>query len=105
MRPPGPSLTDDRMLDGNRHLDEVLSDSGERLARQIVAVRLDAARPAISQPVEAGEISPAAPKRCNQRTALAILTPKRLAAALRDIPSLTTVSTTHLRRSSASAIP
>ena len=31
----------------------------------------------------AGEISPLAQKRCSQRTALAMLTPKRLAAALR----------------------
>src|SRR5271166_1503617 len=58
-----------------------------------------------SPPVAAGEISPVAAKRCNQRTALAILTPKRLAAALRDIPPSTTASTTRLRRSSESAIP
>src|SRR5271166_4354646 len=58
-----------------------------------------------SPPVGAGEISPVAAKRCNQRTALAILTPKRLAAALRDIPPSTTASTTRLRRSSESAIP
>ena len=39
-----------------------------------------------SPPVAAGEISPLAQKRCSQRTALAMLTPKRLAAALRDRP-------------------
>ena len=39
-----------------------------------------------SPPVGAGEISPLALKRATQRTALAMLIPKRLAAALRDIP-------------------
>src|SRR5271166_5231200 len=58
-----------------------------------------------SPPVGAGEISPVAPKRVTQRTALAMLTPKRLAAALRDSPPKTTASTTRLRRSSESAIP
>src|SRR5271165_3544536 len=57
-----------------------------------------------SPPVGAGEISPVAAKRCNQRTALAILTPKRFAAALRDMPPSVTASTTRLRRSSDSAI-
>ena len=51
-------------------------------------MRLDAAGPAIP-PVGAGEISPLAPKRCSQPTALAMLTPKRLAAALRDRPPTT----------------
>ncbi len=41
-------------------------------------------------PVGAGEISPLALKRATQRTALAMLTPKRLAAALRDMPPSTT---------------
>src|SRR5271167_4562463 len=58
-----------------------------------------------SPPVGAGEISPLAQKRCSQRTALAMLTPKRLAAALRDRPPWTTASTTRSRRSSDSAIP
>ena len=40
-----------------------------------------------SPPVGAGEISPLALKRATQRTALAMLTPKRLAAALRDMPA------------------
>jgi hypothetical protein len=44
-------------------------------------------------------------KRVTQRTALAMLTPKRLAAALRDSRPKTTASTTRLRRSSESAIP
>jgi hypothetical protein len=43
-------------------------------------------------------------KRQTQRTAVAMLTPKRFAAALRDKPSSTTESTTRLRRSSESAI-
>ncbi len=34
----GPSLADDRMLDGNRHLDDVLPGVGERFAGQAVAV-------------------------------------------------------------------
>src|SRR5277367_1523576 len=58
-----------------------------------------------SPPVGVGEISPVAPKRCNHRTALAMLTPKRLAAALRDMPSRATASITRLRRSSEIAIP
>jgi hypothetical protein len=37
-----------------------------------------------SPPLGAGEISPFAWNRATQRTALAMLTPKRLAAALRD---------------------
>src|ERR1035438_10808917 len=57
-----------------------------------------------SPPVGAGEISPLALKRATQRTALAILTPKRLAAALRDILPSTTAPTTRSRRSSESAI-
>src|SRR5208337_2325991 len=56
-------------------------------------------------PVGAGEISPLALKRATQRTALAMLTPKRLAAALRDMPPSTTAPTTRSRRSSESAIP
>jgi len=40
-----------------------------------------------SPPVGAGEISPVARNRGNQRTALAMLTPNHLAAALRDLPS------------------
>ena len=44
-------------------------------------------------------------KRATQRTALAMLTPKRLAAALRDMPPSTTALTTRWRRSSESAIP
>ena len=43
-----------------------------------------------SPPVGAGEISPLAQKRYSQRTALAMLTPKRLAAALRDRPPTNT---------------
>src|SRR5271157_4567562 len=39
-----------------------------------------------SPPIEQGEIPPVALKRATQRTALAMLTPKRLAAALRDMP-------------------
>src|SRR5208282_2432094 len=58
-----------------------------------------------SPPVGAGEISPLALKRATQRTALAMLTPKRLAAALRDMPPSTTAPTTRSRRSSESAIP
>src|SRR5271157_4462963 len=58
-----------------------------------------------SPPIEQGEIPPVALKRVTQRTALAMLTPKRLAAALRDSPPKTTASTTRLRRSSESAIP
>ena len=53
-----------------------------------------------SPPVGAGEISPVAWKRHTQRTALAMLTPKRLAAALRDRTPTTTASTTRVRRSS-----
>ena len=56
-------------------------------------------------PVAAGEISPLVLKRATQRTALAMLTPKRLAAALRDRPLSTTACTTRSRRSSESAIP
>src|SRR5271165_5082396 len=41
-----------------------------------------------SPPVAAGEISPVAWNRQTQRIALAMLTPKRLAAALRDMPPL-----------------
>src|SRR5579863_9829863 len=70
---------------------------------QIIAMRLDPARPLIPARRD-GEISPVALKRQTQRTALAILTPKRLAAALRDIPPSTTASATRLRRSSESAI-
>ncbi len=44
-------------------------------------------------------------KRATQRTTLAMLTPKRLAAALRDMPPSTTAPTTRSRRSSESAIP
>src|SRR5208337_1566430 len=58
-----------------------------------------------SPPVGAGEIPPVAWKRQTQRMALAMLTPKRLAAALRDRPPTTTASTTRVRRSSDSAIP
>ena len=50
-------------------------------------------------------MSPLALKRATQRTALAMLTPKRLAAALRDMPPSTTAPTTRSRRSSESAIP
>ena len=53
----------------------------------------------------------APPKNCQEScvraclaTALAMLTPKRLAAPLRDSPPKTTASTTRLRRSSESAI-
>ena len=72
-------------------------------SEKIVAVRFDPVRPLIPAR-RRREISPVALKRQTQRTALAILTPKRLAAALRDIPSSTTASTTRLRRSSESAI-
>src|SRR5208283_6181803 len=58
-----------------------------------------------SPPIEQGEIPPVALKRATQRTALAMLTPKRLAAALRDMPPATTALTTRWRRSSESAIP
>src|SRR5580693_3121281 len=58
-----------------------------------------------SPPVGDGEIAPLALKRATQRTALAMLTPNRLAAALRDMPPSTTAPTTRLRRSSESAIP
>src|SRR5208282_1106398 len=58
-----------------------------------------------SPPIEQGEIPPVALKRATQRTALAMLTPKRLAAALRDMPPSTTALTTRWRRSSESAIP
>src|SRR4029077_17644498 len=54
--------------------------------------------------VAEGEISPLALKRATQRTALAMLTPKRLAAALRDMPP-STAPTTRSRRSTESAIP
>ena len=57
-----------------------------------------------SPPVGAGEISPVARNRQTQRMALAMLTPKRLAAALRDMPPSNTAPTTRLRRSSESAI-
>src|SRR5271156_1851884 len=57
-----------------------------------------------SPPIEQGEISPLALKRATQRTALAMLTPKRLAAALRDMPP-STAPTTRSRRSTESAIP
>src|SRR5271168_3836578 len=57
-----------------------------------------------SPPIEQGEIPPVALKRATQRTALAMLTPKRLAAALRDMPP-STVPTTRSRRSTESAIP
>lgn len=52
-----------------------------------------------------GDISPVASKCLTQRTALAMLTSKRLAAALRDSPPDTTASTTRLRRSQESAMP
>src|SRR5271157_3625619 len=58
-----------------------------------------------SPPIGSGEIPPVAAKRATQRTALAMLTPKRLAAALRDMPPATTALTTRWRRSSESAIP
>ena len=58
-----------------------------------------------SPPVGDGEISPLAWKRATQRTALAMLTPKLLAAALRDMPPSTTAPTTRWRRSSESASP
>src|ERR1700757_1810881 len=58
-----------------------------------------------SPPVGDGEISPLALKRATQRAALAMLTPNRLAAALRDMAPSTTAPTTRLRRSSESAIP
>ena len=54
-------------------------------AEQIVAMGLDTTGTTIS-PVAAGEISPLVLKRATQRTALAMLTPKRLAAALCDMP-------------------
>ncbi len=44
-------------------------------------------------------------RRATQRTALAMPTPNRLAAPLRDMPSSTTALTTRSRRSSESAIP
>jgi len=65
---------------------------------------LDPTRTTVS-PVGDAEICPLARKRATQRTALAMLTPNRLAAALRDIPSSTTAPTTRSRRSSESAIP
>ena len=52
-----------------------------------------------------GDLFGARASPAQQRMALAMLTPKRLAAALRDSPSTTTASTTRLRRSSDSAIP
>ena len=67
-------------------------------------MRLDAAGPAI--PARRGRRNLAAgAEALQQRTALAMLTPKRLAAALRDRPPTTTASTTRSRRSSDSAIP
>src|SRR5579871_2221217 len=70
---------------------------------QIIAMRLDPARPLIPARRRRRNLARGV-ERQTQRTALAILTPKRLAAALRDIPPSTTASTTRLRRSSESAI-
>ena len=91
--------------------DQTLLDLQQRKVRlaaketkQIIAMRLDAADRR-SPPVGAGDISPLALKRCSHRTALAMLTLKRLAAAFRDMPPWTTASTTRSRRSSDSAIP
>ena len=40
----GPSLADDRVLDGDRHLDDLLSDARERFSAQAVAVDSDRRR-------------------------------------------------------------
>jgi hypothetical protein len=74
-------------------------------AEQIVAMRFDPVRPLIPARRRRRNLAGGVETTNPARTALAILTPKRLAAALRDIPPSTTASTTRLRRSSESAIP
>jgi hypothetical protein len=77
--------------------DSVMS-GWRRIRPKIIAMRLDAAGAAIPADRSRRNLSLAA-KRCNQRTALAMLTPKRLAAGgwisrskYRQIPSLRTSS-------------
>ena len=68
-------------------------------AEQVLPMGLDPLRPAIPRPSGTAKSHPLALKRATQRTALAMPTPKRLADALRDMPSSTTPLTTRSRRS------
>ena len=72
-------------------------------SEQIIAMRFDPVRPLIPARRRRRNLAGGV-ETTNPAYGAGYLTPKRLAAALRDIPPSTTASTTRLRRSSESAI-